>query len=297
MNRLKQLLFSQKIAPYVFTLPFIAVFTIFFIYPMISTIVMSFQSILPGETTFIGLKNYSKILQDKIFYIALRNSFLYMVLTCLLLIPFPMLFASFLNSKLMIGSGIFKAIFFVPVLTSVVVAGTIFRMMFGELPGSLMNGFISYFGLAPIKWLKNFSSGFFVLILLACWRWTGVNIMYFLAGLKNIPEELYESADIDGANSLKQMLYITIPMLKPTFIYVFTISIYAGLRMFTESYMLWGGNNSPQNNGLTIVGYLYRQGIEQYNFGYASTVGLILLLLALALNMSQLKFAGMFKRK
>lgn len=122
-------------------------------------------------------------------------------------------------------------------------------------------------------------------------------MLYFLSGLSSIPDELYESASIDGAKSIDRFLHISIPMLKPTIIYVLTISIYGGLSMFTESYMLWAGNNSPQNIGLTIVGYLYRQGIEKNCMGYAAAVGVVLLVITLSLNIIQLKFTGQFKKE
>ena len=115
------------------------------------------------------------------------------------------------------------------------------------------------------------------MLIVACWRWTGVNILYFLAGLQSIDTELYEAASIDGANKWQQFVKISVPLLKPTTVYVLTISIYAGLSMFLESFMLWKGNNSPQNIGLTIVGYLYRQGIEKRAMGYACAAGLVLL--------------------
>lgn len=107
--------------------------------------------------------------------------------------------------------------------------------------------------------------------------------------LKNIPAELYESADIDGANTWQKFRYVTIPQLKPTTIYVLTISIYAGLAMFIESYMVFNGNNSPNNIGLTIVGYLYRQGIEKNAMGYASAVGLVLFIIGMAINLVTIK--------
>lgn len=294
---IKKFIFNQKVAPYIFVSPFLIIFASFFIYPMISTVIMSFQKILPGMTEFNGINNYLRLINDKIFYKAVWNSFLYMVLTCALLIPFPMIFASMLSSKRMKGSGLFKAMLYLPALTSVVVAGTIFRLAFSESDGSLMNNLIAVFGYEPIKWLRIRLTGFGALILLACWRWTGVNIMYFMAGISNISEDLYEAADIDGGSTFQKFLYVTLPMLKPTIIYVLTISIYAGLAMFTESYMLWNGNSSPQNMGLTIVGYLYRQGIEKNNLGYGSTVGIVLLILAMTFNVIQLKLNGTFKRE
>ena len=119
----------------------------------------------------------------------------------------------------------------------------------------------------------------------------------FYQDLKNIPVELYESAEIDGATSWQSFRYVTIPQLKPTTIYVLTISVYAGLAMFTESYMVYNGNNSPNNIGLTIVGYLYRQGIEKNAMGYASAVGLVLFVIAMAINLVQLKLNGTFDKE
>lgn len=294
---IKKFIYNQKIAPYVFILPFILVFIVFFISPMINTIVMSFENVLPGQTQFVGLKNYTKLLGDKVFLIAVWNSLKYMIWTLILLIPIPMIFACIINSKLMVGREFFKSAFFLPSLTSVVVAGIIFRLSFGEESTALMNQLLGLFGMEPIKWLKIGSTGFITLLVLACWRWTGVNMLYFLSGLKNIPEELYESAEIDGANTLQKFFYITIPQLKPTSIYVLTISVYAGLAMFTESFMLWGGNNSPNNIGLTIVGYLYRQGIEKNSMGYASAVGIVLFIFAMGINLIQLKLNGTFKKE
>lgn len=294
---IKKFLYNQKVAPYVFVLPFILVFCTFFIYPICSTVLMSFQKVLPGETTFIGLSNYTRLLKDPIFFKAVGNSFKYMVITCLILIPAPMLLAYMINSKCMMFPGFFKAVMYLPALTSVVVAGTIFRLVFSESDQSLMNQALGVFGAGPLKWLRNPATGFSILIVLCCWRWMGVNMMYFLSGLNSISPELYESADIDGATTSQKFFHITIPLLKPTTIYVLTISIYAGLAMFTESFMLWNGNNSPQNMGLTIVGYLYRQGIEKNTLGYGSTVGIVLLIIAMTFNIVQLKINGMFKKE
>ena len=115
----KKFIYNQKIAPYVFILPFILVFIVFFISPMVKTIVMSFQNVLPGQTQFVGLKNYSKLLGDKVFLIAVWNSLKYMIWTIILLIPVPMIFACIINSKLMVGREFFKSAFFLPSLTSV----------------------------------------------------------------------------------------------------------------------------------------------------------------------------------
>lgn len=297
MNKLKKIFYSQKIAPYVFVLPFILSFLVFWIYPLFSTVKMSFQSVLPGQVEWIGTANYTKLIKDAAFHTAVWNSAKYTLFTIALLIPFPMLYAVMMDSRLTKAKGLWKAILYLPALTSVVVAGTIFRLMFSELNGSAMNQLIGLFGAGPLKWLKESTTGMLALLVLACWRWTGVNTLYFIAGLKNIDTALYESADIDGATKWQKFRFVTVPLLKPTSIYVLTISIYAGLSMFLESFMLWNGNSSPKNIGLTIVGYLYRRGIEKNQLGYASAVGLVLLLITLIINIFQLVMNGTFKKE
>ncbi|MGF7010224.1 arabinosaccharide transport system permease protein [Lachnospiraceae bacterium PF1-21] len=292
---MKKLLYSKKVAPYVFVLPFVITVLLFWIYPIANGVLLSFQDVLKKE--WVGFKNYERLMTDKIFLKSVYNSVRYMIGTLVLLIPFPMLFASLLNSKLMKKPGFFKSIYFLPALTSVVVAGTIFRLIFGEMGTSLANQVIGIFGMEPIKWLKNEWTGYFALLCIACWRWTGVNILYFLAGLQSIPGDIYEAASIDGASKWQQFTKISFPLLKPTTVYVLTISIYAGLSMFLESFMLWKGNNSPQNIGLTIVGYLYRQGIEKRALGYACAVGLVLLVVVMVINLIQLKATGTFDKE
>lgn len=295
---IKKFVYSQKVAPYVFVLPFILIFLIFWFFPLVNSFVMSFQDRMLGQDPkWIGEANYSKLLTDKVFLTSIKNSVVYMLGTLVLLIPFPMLFAVMINSKLMMGREFFKSSFFLPALTSVAVAGTIFRLTFGEMEGSLMNSFLGLFGVEPIKFLKDGNWSMAALLILACWRWTGVNMLYYLSGLKSIDNEYYEAASIDGASAWQKFRTITMPLLKPTTVYVTTISVYAGLAMFTESLMMFNGNNSPKNIGLTIVGYLYRQGIEQNKLGYAAAVGIVLLIIAMVINLTQLKFSGMFKKE
>jgi len=136
----------------------------------------------------------------------------------------------------------------------------------------------------------------FIMVSLACWRWSGVNIVYFLSGLQNIPKELYESADIDGANSLDKFFYITLPLLKPIIIYVLTISIYGGFAMFGESYVYWN-ENMPGDIGLTIVRYIYQEAIQRNDLGYGSSIGIVLLAIVFGINILQLKFFGIFRRE
>lgn len=287
---------SQKIAPYVFVFPFLLSFVLFFAYPLVSAGVMSFQEVLPGEVSFVGLDNY-KALWNEDFGAALYNSSRYTLWTLLLLIPVPMLLAVLLNSKRMVFSHFFRSTLFIPALTSVVVAGVIFRLIFGELDGALLNTILHWFGLPSQKWLYSSSLGMVALVVLAGWRWMGINVLYFLSALQSIPGELVEAAQIDGAGKLRRLWSITIPLLKPITIYVVTITIYGGYAMFTESYMLWAGKPSPQNIGLTMVGYIYQQGFQYFNLGFGSAIGLTLLAITLIVSMVQLALTGMFRKE
>ena len=297
MNKFKKFLYSQKAAPYVFVLPFILSFAFFWVYPLCSTITMSFQDIKPTGTEWVGLKNFSKLMKDTVFHTAILNSFEYMIFTLVLLIPFPMLFAVLMDSRLVKAKGFWKACLYVPALTSVVISGTLFRLMFTEYETGQMNIITAALGLGTFKWLKMKATGLAALLIVCCWRWTGVNMLYFISGLKSIDTALYESAEIDGASAWQKFRYVTIPLLKPTTIYVLTISVYAGLAMFMESYMLWAGPDSPNNIGMTIVGYLYKRGIAKNQLGYGSAVGIVLLMIALAINIIQLVLNGTFKKE
>jgi arabinosaccharide transport system permease protein len=298
-GRWKDLLYSQRLAPYFFIAPFVVTLLAFWAVPLVRTFVMSTQNVMFGEAAFVGTDNFERLWRDRIFWQAMYNSARYMVLTLVILIPVPLLLAVVINARL--GSprlkNLFKASMFVPALTSVVVAGMIFRLMFAETSTGLVNQVIAWFGADPVRWLRTDLGGLVALLALATWRYTGVNILYFLSGLQSIPDEYYEAASIDGAGKLRQFVSITLPNIKPTMVYVTTISIYGGLAMFLESFMLYAGNSSPNNQGLTVVGYLYRRGIEENDLGYASAVGVVLLVVIMAINLTYLTLTGTFKKE
>jgi len=295
LGGISSLLRSRKVAPYIFVSPFVVSFLLFLAYPIVSAIVMSFQEVLPGQTKFLGLANYANLFQDSHFYNALRNSARYTVFTLLILIPVPLVLAVFIHSKLLKMKTFFKSALFIPALTSVVVAGAVFRLMFGELPTAPMNTFLAALGFEPMRWTTGYHSAMFLMVLLASWRWMGINILYFLSGLQSIPKDLYESAAIDGASPFQRFVYVTVPMLKPVTVYVLTISIFGGFSMFTESYVFWGAN-SPADVGLTIVGYLYQQSFVNFRMGFGAAIGIVLLLIILIMNLIQLKLSGQFKK-
>lgn len=286
---------QRKIVPYVFVAPFIISLFFFYLYPFISTVIMSFQNIVPGEVEFIGLDNYTR-LNDEHFFIAIKNSFVYTVLTIAVLIPIPLILATLLNHKKCLGSRFFRSAFFIPSLISVVVAGTIIRLLFASPEGAFINSILAFFNIGAQKWLMaGRVHAMFLLVIIALWRWTGINIIYFLSGLQTIPHELYEAADIDGANALQKFRVITLPLLKPIVIFVTTISILGGFSMFEESYILWSGN-SPNNIGLTMVGYVYRKGFQSGDLGMGSAIGLVLLIIVVVFSLGELSLWGFFKR-
>lgn len=291
---------SGRFAPYLFVLPFILSFLLFYFYPLVSTVLMSFQEIIPGQSHFIGLLNYERLFNPSM-YKAIWNSFRYTVFTILILIPIPILLAVMLNNPGNPASAVFRGALFIPTLVSVVVAGTIIRLLFAGSPSAIVNSLLGPFGVKPMDWLiGNSTSAMILLVGMATWRWTGVNIIYFLSGLQNISRDLYEAANIDGASAWYRLFRITIPLLKPTIIFVTTISVFGGFAMFEESYILWSGNSgggSPNNVGLTMVGYIYLKGFQGGAMGLGSAIGLILLLIVLAVSIIQLNLFGFFKKE
>ncbi len=290
----RKLFFSPKFAPYFFVLPFVVSFLVFFLYPTVSTFVMSFQEVLGmNQNKFVGFANFKR-LWDVHFLNAIVTNTLYAFFTIAVLIPIPLLYAVALNSKKMPGRNAFRSMLFLPALTSVIVAGVAFRLLFGDGEFAFINSLLMKAGLPPVKWMLGYWPGMFIMVFLACWRWSGVNMVYFLSGLQNVPVELYESADMDGANVAQKFFRITLPMLKPIIIYVLTISIYGGFAMFGESYVYWN-ENMPGDIGLTIVRYIYQQAFQRNEMGMGSAIGIVLLAIVLGLNLAQLKFFGLFR--
>ena len=251
---------------------------------------MSFQRIVPGEAKFVGFENY-RILFDKTFYKAVSNTVVFTFWSVFILVTLPILLSVLVNYSITKFKNPLKMFIFLPAVVSTVVGGVIFRQIFGELDTSFMNSILSKFSIPPQQWTMKSSTGMLLMVLLAVWRWTGVNMLYFMAGLQNIPNELYESADIDGANWPHKFLHITLPSLQPVIVFVVLISVSAGLKMFEESYVFWQGS-SPMNIGLTILGYIYREGISFGNLGLGSAAGLILLMMILIVSVIQLKYFG-----
>lgn len=292
-NPVKKIIFSQKLAPFFFLTPFFLVFLIFFLYPIIELFRMSFQTILIGQNEWVGFQNYTQMMNSH-FFTAVKNTIIYTFWIIAILIPIPMALATLLNSKYLPFKNFFRSALFVPSLVSVIVGGIFFGLMFGDTQNDFINKLLIQIGLPPQEWKLGAATGMFLMVSLTCWRMLGINMIYFLAGLQSIPNSLYEAADIDGASTVQKFFKITVPMLKPVTLFVLIISIFGGLRMFEESYVFWK-NGSPNDIGLTIVGYVYQQAFDYNAMGLGAAVSVVLLILALIIGLFQLKYFGAFK--
>ncbi|WP_444683900.1 carbohydrate ABC transporter permease [Alkalicoccus luteus] len=289
------ILYSKTAAPYIFVSPFILSFLVLSLYPFISAINMSFQRVLPGQTEYIGFSNFERVF-NPVFFTAVQNTTIYVIWTVVILTLIPMLFAIFLNHRLIMFTNVFRAAIFIPALTSVIVAGTIFRMIFGESDMAFANQVLSFIGLETQEWRYSAATAMFLMVGLASWRWMGVNVLYYLAALQNVSKDLYEAADIDGANAWQKFRNVTFPAIKPIFIFLSTITTINGFRMFEESFVFFE-TTSPGNIGLTIVGYIYQEGIQRNDMGFGAAIGIVLLGIIFVVSIIQLYVTGAFKKE
>jgi len=258
---------------------------------------MSFQN-FQGITSqeWVGLTNYENVFELVRFNQALANTTIYTIGTLLILIPLPLILAVLLDSGRVVQSTVFRTLIFLPALTSLVVAGTVFRLILAE--DGFLNLFLSStFGIQPQRWLEISNLSLPSLILVATWRWTGINILYFNSGLVNIPRELYEAAVIDGANAFQMFWRITLPLLRPTTLFVIVLSIIGGFQVFVEPFILYTGGGGPGDGGLTMALLIYRTAFTSFNFGTAAAMGVILAGIILVFSLIQFRFFGTFGRE
>ncbi len=291
----KKVLYNIKATPWIFIFPFLFLFIIFKAIPVVYAGFLSLhemKGLVGGD--YVGLKNYIRIFSDSEFYTALINNTKYMIGTMITLIPIPLILAVLLDSKFCKGKNIYKAILFIPSLVSLVIASAIFRIVLYEGETGTLNTILGWFGIGPQKWLINPLLTIPSIIFIATWRWTGINIIYFITGLTGISQDMYEAASIDGANILQRFYHITIPLLKPIIVFVATLNLIGGYQLFTEVYVLWDGGNSPGQSALTLAIKLYRTAFSYFRMGYAATIGFVIAIIILIFSLIQLKLTGFF---
>lgn len=280
---------SPKTAPYYFMAPAVIFLIAFTVYPVFSSLILSFQSTKGGVTEFVGLANYTKLFGDPIFYKSLGNTFQLLLIQVPIMITLAVVIAAMLNSAALRFKGLFRTAYFLPAITALVAASLVFMIILDEHYG-LANYFLSLFGVEPISWLSHPFWSKVAIVTVMTWRWVGYNMVIFLAGLQTIPDELYEAAEMDGAGTLKKFFKITLPLLKPVFIFTIVISTIGTLQLFDEVYILTGGG--PNNATMTITLYLYETGFKYFNFGYASAMAYVLVLIIAAISWLQIKLIG-----
>lgn len=269
----------------------ILLFALFILYPIIKSIILTFQSVKGFNTTFIALENYKRLFQDEMFWTALKNTFLFLLIQVPIMLILAMLLASILNNKSLKGKSIFRTAIFLPCVTSLVAYSVLFKMMFAT--DGIINSFLMAINVvnAPIEWLTDPFWAKIVIILALLWRWTGYNMMFFLSGMQNIPEETYEAANIDGANAIQKFFKITVPQLKPIILFTGITSTIGTLQLFDEPMNLTKGG--PGTATTTISQYIYNQSfVYAPDFGYAATISYAIVFIVLILSIIQFKMAG-----
>ncbi|MEZ4737740.1 MAG: sugar ABC transporter permease, partial [Caldilineaceae bacterium] len=270
-----------QVIPYLYIAPFFVLFTIFLAYPVINSFWISFhkqQGI--SQPTFIGLQNYINLLSDPRFKQSLINSTVYALGSVFIQLPLAFILAVVVHSWLVPwhnAKSAYRLAFFVPLLTSGVVVSLMFGILYDYNSGLINSYLTQWFGeSARIGWIRDPGVVKWSIIILLVWQFTGLNSLYFLAGLQNIPRELEEAASIDGANWWTILLRITIPLLRPVILFVSITAINGSYQIFTQPYLLTGGG--PRDQSISMVMYLYNTGFSYFNLGYASAIGYTLVL-------------------
>jgi lactose/L-arabinose transport system permease protein len=276
----------KKLAPLIFLAPFLIVFVVFMAYPILYSILLSFEKYTGGVTKFVGFKNYAFLLTEAPFYQSMLTTFIILIIQVPIMTILAMIFSNMMNSALIKAKGIFRMFIFMPVLIDAVSYSIIFSLFFNVNSG-LVNSLLNKFALPGLNWFGSGSLSMIVVMLALTWRWTGYNSVIMLAGLQNIPRDIYEAADIDGANTLTKFIKITIPQLKPVILFSVFNSINGTFQLFTEPNVLTQGG--PANATTTMVLYLYKTAFTDLNFGVASAGSYILAIIIAALTLVQLR--------
>ncbi len=262
-----------------FLAPALLAIFIFFFLPVVAAFIMSFTdfgiySLADWNyTQFIGFENYKKLFNDPLFWQSLKNTFYFVIVAGPLSIFVSLFTAVMLNSKLTLFKPLFRLAFFLPVVTTLVAVSIVWRFIYHPHFG-LLNYLIGFFGIQPIDWLGSTTWAMPSIIIMAVWKNFGYNMIIFIAGLQNIPEQLYEAAEIEGANEWQKFYKITLPMLAPTTLFISIITLIGFFQLFAEPYIMTQGG--PLNSTLSIVQYMYQEGFRWWNMGYAASLAFVL---------------------
>ena len=255
---------------YIFISPYIVHFSIFVAFPLIFSFILIFHRwdiLSPME--FIGLDNFRKLFQDKLFFKSIVNTLIFIVIHIPLQIIFALFIAELLNQKIKFR-GLLRASFFLPVVISGVVISMLWSQLFAQDTG-MLNAILSRIGLSRVPWTTSPRMSMPSIAMVATWKNVGLYIVLFLVGLQSVPKSLYEAADIEGASHWNKFRHITLPMINPTMFLVVILSTIGGFSLFIEPVIITGGG--PMNSTLSAMMYIYKQGFNFYHMGYAATLG------------------------
>jgi putative chitobiose transport system permease protein len=277
------------LTPYLFLAPALLATAVFILYPILAVVYYSFTSydiVTPPQ--WVGLANYQQLMHDSTFWLALQHSLIYLVVTPTLIV-FSILLAIIVNRDLP-GIQFFRALFYIPAVSGSIAIGIAWRWLF-DSQGGLLNGFLLWLGLLkePVQWLAEPAYTLLIAMLLTIWMGLGYYALIFLAGLQNIPEELYDAAVIDGCNNFQKHLQVSVPGLRPQIVFVAVLSSLAAIEVFNEAFILTDRTGGILDSGLTIVFYIWRQAFRLSHAGYGSAVAIVLLAITLAFSIANIR--------
>lgn len=277
-------LLTQRNAPYLFLLPMVILYGVFKIYPYLYSAWLSFTANRSGKQTFVGFSNYTRLFADKLFWQALCNTAIILIIQVPIMLGLAILLAVAFNSVFLKFRSLFRMGFFLPIVMGLVAYGILFKNMLDANNG-IVNYLLGLIHVNPIPWLTNSTWAKISIILAMTWHYTGQNAIIYLAQLQTIPTELYEAAAVDGANGWWKFRSVTLPGLRPSILLTTVLSTIGTLQLFDEPYVLTNGG--PNNATLTVGMYLYMQGFKYFDFGYASAIGYVLLIIIVLLSLLQ----------
>jgi len=277
---------------FIFLLPGLLLYLIFVIYPILKTFQISFYewNIIPGEPSeWVGVGNYIRALNDPVVRISLRNTFMYTLVT----VPGQLILAlivALLMNYITRGSTFFRTIYYLPVITSWVVVSLLFNYLFQSPKGIINHILMNVLHLIaePIPWFMNASTAFIPIEALGIWKGIGWGMVVFLAALKSIPQELYEAAAIDGANAWQRLIKITLPLIRPTLVFLSVILMIGGFNVFISVVLITRGG--PLQRTEVMLSYMYHQAFDFLDFGYGGATAFILAAIIITLSFIQIRF-------
>jgi ABC-type sugar transport system permease subunit len=292
---------QQKLAPYLFVSPFVLLFAVFGAYPIVKSLTLSLYATSgPKDAIFVGLNNYKFLLTDADFRTAVQNTVVYTLCSVFLQLPFSLGLAILLSQRWLRGRNFFRLAFFSPNLLGQVFVGVLFSVLFMPQYGLVNVGLSGATGgriALDTKWLNDAKMVMPALVFTSIWMYAGFNMIYFLAALQAVDRDLYEAAQVDGANGWQQFRTVTVPGIKPVAIFVLVTATLGSFQLFELPYLLLNNTAGPNNSGLTIVMYLYNNGFLSGDLGFASAIGWTLALGMLIISLAQVRFTGAMRNE